>query len=87
MSFFNDIYECFKVTEPSKKITISLVLGEGAVAVGNFKIAAIEGDSIVIKSKAETATIFGESLILRSASRGELVVRGKITKIEVGGTK
>lgn len=87
MSFFNDIYECFKISEPSQKITISLVLGEGLVAVGNFKIDSVDSDKILLKSKTQSATICGRDLLIRSASRGELVLSGKVSDIIVGETR
>lgn len=85
MSFFNDIIDFFKIDDISKKITISFVVGVGLIVVGKIKIDSVDENMILLKGKNSSVSIYGNDLVVRSAAKGEVVVSGKIFKIETGG--
>lgn len=81
MSFFCELFDCFKIDDMSKYLSISMILGVGLVIVGNFKIVRLEEENIIIDSKNKEVSIEGKSLSIKSVSKGELIINGNVTKI------
>ena len=82
MSFFNDFLKCLSISDISEKLTISLILNDGCMVVGNFKLSHISDDSIFLAGKKEKINIVGENLMIQSIAKGEIIVSGKVKKIE-----
>ena len=82
---------------------IAQKLGKKTDAVGNiYKIsiakdyAVVEGhkgvlyfgdDKIILKLKSGNATLLGQSLSIVSSQRGEIVIKGRVTRVDIGEEK
>ena len=84
MSFFYDFLDYFKVDDLSDKVLITTVLGVGVMIVGKVKIENLSEELIELKTKKEKITINGTDLKFKTISRGEIVLSGKVFKIETG---
>lgn len=84
MSFFYDFLDYFKIDDISKNIAIMAVLGKGVMIVGKLEITNIGDDFIEIKSGKDKVCISGKNLIVKTLSKGEILLSGKIEKIETG---
>ena len=82
MSFFNEFLKCLSITDISEKLTVSLIINEGCMVVGNFKLSHISDDSIFLAGRKEKINIIGENLKIQSIAKGEIIVLGKVKKIE-----
>ena len=83
MSFFSDILEYFKIDKLGENLAISMVVGMGLVVLGNVKILNLNDSFIDLSYKKQLLHIYGDNLKIKSAARGEFVVCGNITRIEV----
>ena len=82
MSFFYDLMQTFNLNEIDEKTTISFVLDVGVQIVGKFKIIDINENRLLIKSFNEQISIDGENFVIKTMSKGEIVILGKVIKIE-----
>ena len=82
MSFFYDLMQTFNLSEIDEKTTISFVLDVGVQIVGKFKIIDINENRLLIKSFNEQISIDGENFVIKTMSKGEIVILGKVIKIE-----
>lgn len=84
MSFFYDFLDYFKVDDLSDKVSIMTVLGVGVMIMGKVKIDNLSEELVELKTKKEKIVIYGNDLKFKTISRGEIVLSGKISKIETG---
>ena len=82
MSFFYDLMQTFNLSEIDEKTTISFILDVGVQIVGKFKIIDINENRLLIKSFNEQICIDGENFVIKTMSKGEIVILGKVIKIE-----
>ena len=87
MSFFYDFLKYFDIKDLIDKITITTIVGYGAVVCGNLKIKEISEDFIYLYSKKEKVKIYGLGLKIKSIAKGEVVVAGEILRCEIGEQK
>lgn len=84
MSFFYDFLDYFRVDDVSDKTSIVAVIGVGLMITGKIKILSLSDELVEVKSFKEKLSVFGNNLIIKSVSKGEIVISGKVTKIETG---
>lgn len=84
MSFFYDYLKYFNLSSLSDKTTITVIVNSGVVVTGNFKISEILDDYIYLSSKKDKVKVYGENLKIMSIAKGEIVISGKVLKIETG---
>lgn len=84
MSFFNDFLNYFKIDNSSENTIISAVVGVGIMIVGKVKIISLGDSQIQIKSNKDVVSIDGDNLKIKSLAKGEIVISGKINKIDLG---
>jgi hypothetical protein len=82
MSFFNEFVNFFKVDDMSGKISVSMVVGLGAVIVGDVRVIEISGENILLQSKKQSVNVVGESLEISSLSKGEILIEGNVFKVD-----
>ena len=82
MSFFYDFLKYFDIKDIDAKTTITTIVGYGVILIGKIKIKNIDENEISIISNREKIMLYGTELTIKSISKGELVVAGKISKIE-----
>ena len=83
MSFFNDFLEHFKIEQTGENVSISIILGVGLVIVGKCKVLDFSDKNILIKLKQNKLLIAGDGLNIDTMSKGEIVVSGKLLKLEL----
>ena len=84
MSFFNEFINYFKLDDLSEKTSVSMVLGVGAVVLGNVKILELSKEKIVFKERKNVINVVGFDLYISSISRGEVVVLGNVQSVGYG---
>lgn len=84
MSFFNDFFEYFNVSENGEEPKITLVFGLGLMISGNIKLGQIDEDKIVIYGKHRPIYVCGTKLVIKTIAKGEVVVSGDINLVEAG---
>ena len=82
MSFFNEFINFFKVDDLSGKISVSMVVGLGAVIVGDVRVIEISPENILLQSKRQSVNVVGESLEISSLSKGEILIEGNVSKVD-----
>lgn len=82
MSFFNEFVNFFKVDDMSGKISVSMVVGLGAVIMGDVRVIEISGENILLQSKKQSVNVVGESLEISSLSKGEILIEGNVFKVD-----
>lgn len=87
MSFFNDFLNYFKVDDISSKVSVFAVLGVGIVIMGKFVVVSLDEETIELKSGKDLISVVGKDLKVKSISRGELILSGKLVKVETGEQK
>ncbi len=87
MSFFNDFLNYFKVDDISSKVSVFAVLGVGIVIMGKFVVVSLDEETIELKSGKDLISVIGKDLKVKSISRGELILSGKLVKVETGEQK
>lgn len=87
MSFFYDFLDYFKINDLNEKVSVFAVLGVGIVIMGKFTIINLEEEVIELKSGKSFISVHGENMQVKSISRGEIVLSGKLVKVETGEQK
>ena len=82
MSFFNEFINFFKVDDMSGKISVSMVVGIGAVIVGDVRVIEISAQNILLQSKRQSVNVVGDSLEISSLSKGEILIEGNVSKVD-----
>ena len=82
MSFFNEFINFFKVDDMSGKISVSMVVGLGAVVVGDVRVIEISAQNILLQSKRQSVNVVGDSLEISSLSKGEILIEGNVSKVD-----
>ena len=82
MSFFNEFINFFKVDDMSGKISVSMVVGLGAVGVGDVRVIEISAQNILLQSKRQSVNVVGDSLEISSLSKGEILIEGNVSKVD-----
>ena len=82
MSFFNEFINFFKVDDMSGKISVSMVVGLGAVIVGDVRVIEISAQNILLQSKRQSVNVVGDSLEISSLSKGEILIEGNVSKVD-----
>lgn len=81
MSFFYDFLNEIKVNELSNKVTISIILNEGAMVVGKIKVISFSSEVVVLCVSDRMVKIEGENLKIKTASKGEIVIIGNVKRV------
>jgi hypothetical protein len=66
----------------SGKISVAMVVGLGAVIVGDVRVIEISGENILLQSKKQSVNVVGESLEISSLSKGEILIEGNVFKVD-----
>ena len=82
MSFFNEFINFFIVDDMSGKISVSMVVGIGAVIVGDVRVIEISAQNILLQSKRQSVNVVGDSLEISSLSKGEILIEGNVSKVD-----
>ena len=82
MSFFYDFLEYFSIADLNTKTTVTMIVGVGAMIMGNLRLSDIQENSITFVSNKDKIFIIGEELKIKSISKGEVVIAGNIKKVE-----
>ena len=82
MSFFNEFINFFKVDDMSGKISVSMVVGIGAVIVGDVRVIEISAQNILLQSKRQSVNVVGDGLEISSLSKGEILIEGNVSKVD-----
>ena len=85
MSFFYDLISELGLNEVKVKPHASIIFDEGMSFCGNFKIENISGNEVCLRDNKTKYMFFGEKLNIKTIAKGEIVIKGIITKIEVQG--
>lgn len=83
MSFFYDFLDYFKVNDLNEKVSVFAVLGTGIVIMGKFTIINLDPEVVELKSGKTFISVHGQNLEVKSIARGEVVLTGKLIKVEV----
>ena len=81
MSFFYDFLNEIKVNDLSNKVTISIILNEGAMVVGKIKVISFSSEAVVLCVGDRMVKIEGENLKIKTASKGEIVIIGNVKRV------
>lgn len=84
MSFFYDFIKEMKVSDLKSETLLTFVVDKGFKIIGKIKIELLEETKIVFKVNNKCITVFGEDFHMKTVSKGELLVLGKVKKIELG---
>lgn len=82
MSFFNDFLDSFSSELHSKKVVFTFVFDVGLMVVGDVRLKDVTADLIQIISGYNEFFVYGHDLVIKSIAKGEMLISGKITKIE-----
>lgn len=83
MSFFYDFLKYFDIKDLDAKITITTIVGIGTIVIGKIKIKNIQENEVKFLANKKVISVFGENLSIKTISKGELVIRGEVKKIEM----
>ena len=86
MSFFNDIFNEFKV-DLDDRITLSYIENKGVHIVGKFEVLTFNNSIIKLKTRKNIFVIEGENFEIKTIAKGELMVVGKVFNIALGDQK
>lgn len=84
MSFFYDFVKEMKISDLETETLMSFILDKGFRVIGKIKVMLLEENKIIVKSHKKQITIYGENLEMNTIAKGEIIVSGKVFKIEVG---
>lgn len=82
MSFFNEFVNFFKVDDLTGKVSVSMVVGIGAVVVGEVRVIEISAEHILLQSKKQSVNVVGEGLEISSLAKGEILIEGNVFKVD-----
>lgn len=83
MSFFYDFLKYFDIKDLDAKTTITTIIGLGIVVIGKIKIKNIQENEVKFSANKKVISVCGENLSIKTISKGELVIRGEVKKIEM----
>ncbi len=78
MSFFNDFFNYFDVSDLKNEVSISMILGVGVAIVGNIKMINFSEDKIEFFANKKRLTLCGENMKIVVISKGEMIVSGMV---------
>ena len=83
MSFFNDFFDYFNISNFNNEVSISIIVGVGLLVVGKIKIINFSEEKIEVFVNKKKLCLTGESLKISAISRGEMIVEGNVLVVNM----
>lgn len=82
MDFIQELDELLGISN-SNDICVTFMVGSGAVVYGYKKLLEISDEQLIVLGKNKRRLgIFGKNLVIKSLAPSEIVIKGKIARVE-----